>query len=163
VHWYLVHSKPDQESVAVLTLQWLGVEAFCPQLRQLKTIRRRNETVISPLFPGYLFSKFDLATEFCRVNYAPGVGNVVTFGSLPALVDEETIASIKARIQNGYVHLQSPSSQVGQVGRMNEGPFLNLEAVFEEDLSGSQRVALLLKTVSSQARAIIDGEQVSNL
>ena len=30
MHWYLVHSKPHQESVAVLTLQWLGVEAFCP-------------------------------------------------------------------------------------------------------------------------------------
>jgi len=82
VQWYLVHSKPQQESLAVLNLQWLGVEAFCPTLRQFKKIRRRKETVISPLFPGYLFSRFDLATEFCRVNYAIGIKNVVTFGSV---------------------------------------------------------------------------------
>ena len=146
-----------------MNLQWLGVEAFCPQLRKFKITHSRKETVISPLFPGYLFSKFDQNTEFCRVNYATGVDNVVKFGSVVARVDAETIALIKARIQNGYVHLRSPSFKAGQEARINEGPFLGLEAVFEEDLSGVQRVALLLKTVSYQARLITDREQVLNL
>ncbi len=163
VHWYLVHSMPHQESMAVLNLQWLGVEAFCPQLRQFKIIHRRKEPVISPLFPGYLFSKFDQDTKFCRVNYAPGVGNVVTFGLIPALVDEEIIASIKARIQNGYVHRQSSSFKIWQGARIYNGPFPGVEAVFQKNLSGSQRVALLLKTLSYQARVIVNREQVSNL
>jgi len=147
----------------VLNLQWLGVEAFCPQLRKFKIIHGRKATVISPLFPGYLFSKFDQDIEFCRVNYAPGVGNVVTFGSIPALVDEEIIGSIQARIQNGYVHRQSPSFKVFQGARISNGPFSGVEAVFQKNLSGSQRVALLLKTLSYQARVILNREQVSNL
>ena len=139
----------------MLNLQWLGVEAFCPHLRQFKIIHRRKATVISPLFPGYLFSKFDQDTKFCRVNYAPGVDNVVTFGSIPALVEEEIIASIKARIQNGYVHRQSPSFKVWQGARISNGPFPGVEALFQKNLSGSQRVALLLKTLSYQVRVIL--------
>ena len=34
VQWYLVHSKPHQESVAKLNLQRRDVETFFPQLRQ---------------------------------------------------------------------------------------------------------------------------------
>ena len=158
MHWYLVHSKPHQESVAGLNLQRLGVETFCPQLRQFKIIRSRKRTVIGPLFPGYLFSKFDMATEFRKVTYAQGVGNLVMFGSIPALVDEEIIASIQARIQNGYVHRQSPSFKVWQGARIYNGPFPGLEAVFQKNLSGSQRVALLLKTLSCQARVIVNRE-----
>ena len=163
VHWYLVHSKPHQESVAKSNLQWLGVETFFPQLRQLKIIRRRKQFTISPLFPGYLFSRFDMATEFRKVTYAQGVRKVVMFGSFPAQVDEETIASIKARIQVGYLHRRSSSFKVGQVVQIKEGPFLGLEVVFEKDLSGAQRVALLLKTVAYQARIIINREQLANL
>jgi len=163
MHWYLVHSKPHQESVAVLNLQRLGVETFCPQWRRFKLIRRRKRIAIGPLFPGYLFSRFDMATEFRKVTYAQGVDNVVMFGSIPALVDEPIISSIKARIQNGFAHPQSPFFKVGQVVRIKEGPFLGLEAVFEKDLSGSQQVALLLKTVAYQARIILNREQVSKL
>jgi len=78
-------------------------------------------------------------------------------------VDEETIASIKARIHNEYVHQQSSSFKGSQVVRNVESPSLGLEAVFEKDLSGSQRVALLLKTVAYQDRVIINREQMANL
>ena len=163
VQWYLVHSKPNQESLAKLNLQRLGVETFCPQLRQLKIIRRKKQFTISPLFPGYLFSRFDMATEFRKVTYAQGVRKVVMFGSFPARVDESIVVSIKARIQNESVRQESSSFKVGQVVQIKKGPLLGLEAAFEKDLSGAQRVALLLKTVAYQARIIINREHLANL
>ncbi len=104
-----------------------------------------------------------MATEFRKVTYAQGVRKVVMFGSFPARVDESIVVSIKARIQNESVRQESSFFKVGQVVRIKKGPFLGLEAAFEKDLSGAQRVALLLKTVAYQARIIINREQLTNL
>ena len=56
---FLVHTKPHSERLAETHLQQFGVEIFCPLLKQENIIRRRRRSVISPLFPGYLFAKFD--------------------------------------------------------------------------------------------------------
>ena len=163
MYWYLVQSKLHQEDLAGLNLQRFGVETFCPHLQQFKRIRWRWQTVTGPLFPGYLFAKFDLGKQFRSVNYAPGVRKVVTFGNVAASVDEEIINSINARIHDGCVTLGplSRSFTAGQKLQITEGPFVGLEAVFERELTGSQRIAILLKSVAFQARVIIDKDYVT--
>ena len=41
----------------------------------------------------------------------------------------------------------SVSLQSGQIIRINKGPFHGFEAIFEQELNGTQRVALLMKAV----------------
>lgn len=163
MHWYLIHSKPRQEDLVVLNLHRLGVESFCPHLKPKRLIRSRRPSVPVPLFPGYLFSMFDFPTQYRKVNYAQGVQRVVTFGSVPAIVEEEIIESIKAKVQNAYVILQPTPFIAGQLLRIEEGPLRGLEAIFEKELSGQQRIALLLRAVSYQARVIVDREHVAIL
>ena len=163
VDWHLLRSKPRQEVIAETNLQRWGVESFCPQLMQTKVIRRKKRTVISPLFPGYLFSRFNLYTDYRKVAYAHGVADVVTFGTTPARVDEEIIETIRASMHEGFVTLSPPSFISGQTVQIQEGPFKGLLAVFERELSGTQRVALLLKSVSYNARLIIEREWVSQI
>jgi len=161
--WYLVHSKPRQEVIAEMNLQRWEVETFCPQLRQTKLIRGKKRTAIIPLFPGYLFSRFDFYTEYRKVLYAHGVANVVMFGTIPAKVDEEIVETIRARTHEGFVQLSPPSFISGQTVQIQEGPLKGLLAVFERELTGTQRVALLLKNVSYNARVVIDREWVSQV
>ena len=161
--WYLVRSKPRQEHIAEMNLQRWGVETFCPQLKQTKRIRGKKQTVFTPLFPGYLFSKFDLYTEYRKVAYAHGVANVVMFGTIPAKVDEEIVETIRARTHEGFVQLSPLSFISGQTVQIQEGPLKGLLAVFERELTGTQRVALLLKNVSYTARVIIEREMVSQV
>lgn len=158
--WYLLQSKPRQEHLAVLSLMHLGVEAFSPHLTRSKMIRRKVRRVTEQLFPGYLFAKFDADTEYRKVIYAPSVRNVVTFGSVLALVDEETIELIHSRVDDRYRVVQPSSLTLGQIVRIEEGPLCGVQAVFERELSGSQRVILLLNAVSYQARITIDREHV---
>src|SRR5207249_243143 len=86
MHWYAVNVKPHQERLAELNLHRLGVEAFCPLLKQRKMIRRRQQISTSPLFPGYLFARFRLEDQYRAVIYARGVRKVVAFGATPAEV-----------------------------------------------------------------------------
>jgi hypothetical protein len=44
----------------------------------------------------------------------------------------------------------------GQTIRVQKGPFSGFDVVFEQEFSGTQRVALLLKAVAYQGRIIID-------
>ena len=161
--WYLVRSKPRQEAIAESNLQRWDIETFCPQLKQTKLTRGKKRTVFSPLFPGYLFSRFNMYTEYRKVVYSHGVANVVMFGTTPAKVDEEIIEAIRARMHEGFVTLSPSELTPGQTVRIQEGPFKGLLAVFERELTGTQRVALLLKNVSYNARLILDREWVSQV
>ena len=155
--WYLVHSKARQEDVAELNLQRLGVETFCPRFRTLKLTRSKANGEEKVLFPGYLFIKVDMTTEYRKVAYAHGVLRVVKFGAAPAVVEEEIIDSIRERVHNGLVVLPLPSSlKSGQIVRIERGPFCGFEAIFEKELNGAQRVALLIKTLAFQGRMVVD-------
>ncbi|MDH5698951.1 MAG: hypothetical protein OEZ41_03205 [Nitrospirota bacterium] len=155
--WYLIHSKARQEDVAELNLRLLGVETFCPRLRELKSTRSKAQREGEVLFPGYFFIRVDMTTGYRKVTYAHGVLRVVKFGAAPAVVEEEIIDSIRERVHNGFV-LPPPSASLesGQIVRINKGPFHGVEAIFEQALNGTQRVALLMKTVAFQGRMVID-------
>ena len=73
------------------------------------------------------------------------------------MVDEETIELIHSRVDDKMV---VPPLTPGQIVRIGEGPLCGVQAVFERELSGSQRVVLLLNAVSYQARMTIDREHV---
>ncbi|MCI0529834.1 MAG: hypothetical protein L0Y56_20515 [Nitrospira sp.] len=163
MYWYVVNTKPKQEKLVEMNLRQLGIETFYPQIQQHKVIQGKRQVVCGPLFPGYLFARFNLDLHYRAVKYARSVRKLVAFGSAPATVDEMIIEAIRARVQNGYVTVSPPSFRPGQMVRIDQGPLRGLEAVFKQQMSSQQRVVLLLRTISYQARVIVDLEQVVNL
>ena len=161
--WFAVETKPNFESFAQLSLERLQVETFNPKIKQEKLIRRVRKTVIGPLFPGYLFARFDLDIHFRGVNYAQGVRRVVAFGTTPVVVEEPIIESIRSRLSEGCITLKKTTFTPGQVVRIQEGPLQGLEAVFEKEMSGQQRAVLLLRTISYNARVVVDLDRVVSL
>jgi len=162
VEWYVVHTKPRQEELAEQTLQRLGVETFFPKLKRRKMIRRNKQITTGPLFPGYLFARFDVSTQYRAVNSGRGVRRVVALGTSPTVVDETLIESIKQRLEDGYVMLQPTPFVSGQIVRIQDGPFQGLDAVFEKQLSDHQRAVLLFRALSFQARVVVDLGSVVN-
>jgi transcriptional antiterminator RfaH len=160
MEWYVVNTQPRREDFAEQNLKRLGIETFSPRIRQEKVIRRDRRTVIAPLFPGYIFARFNLDTHYRAVSYAHGVQKLVAFGDAPTTVDEEIIDSIKSRISEGYIHLDLPLFKPGQLVRIDTGPLQGLEAVFEKEMNDHQRSMLFLGALSYQARVVVNLEQV---
>ena len=161
--WYTVSTKPHEERQAAVNLDRLGVETFCPQLKRRKMVRRRMQNVTSPLFPGYLFAKFDIEACFRAVKYAKGVRKIVAFGPNPAPVDEEIIEGIRARLTDGCLTVPANSFTTGQSVRIHSGPLEGLEAIFEREMSDHQRVVLLLRSLASRWRVVMPLDEVANL
>ena len=160
--WYVISTKPYQENHAAMNLETVGVTAFCPKIKQKKTLQGRELSVIAPLFPGYLFARFDIQSQYRAVTYARGVRKLVSFGSMPAMVDDIVVDSIKMRMSDGCLVLPQPSFEHGQVVKIQSGPLQGLEAVFERQMSDQQRAVLLLKALAYQMRLVVPLRQVAN-
>jgi len=159
--WYAVSTKPHQEKQAGLHIKQCGIECFLPLLKESKIIRRTRKTVIGPLFPGYLFARFELERHYRAVSYATGVRKIVEFGSGPVELDATMIDAIKERLNNGYVTPHSEHFKMGQILRINGGPLTGLEAVFMREMTDRNRVLLLLNTLGLHAKVTMDIDQVS--
>ena len=144
LQWHAVHTKPRQEAVAEVFLSQSGIETFYPKIAPGK-----------PLFTGYIFTKFDEETQRRLVKYSKGVSSIVSFGDKPALVDESLIDAIKARIKDGFVHLDPPSFKKGERVEIKEGPLEGVSGIFDSRVKDSDRVVILLNAIASQARMVI--------
>ena len=165
-NWCTVNSKSHQERLAQLNIETLGVETFLPQIREWKVIRRRQRIVVGPLFPGYLFARFDrqdLDKYYRAITYASGVRRIIAFGSTIATVGQEVIEGIRARLQSNYLTTPEQALTPGDVVRIQHGPLQGLEAVFQRRMSGHQRVVLLLGALAYQARVIAPAEHVGRV
>jgi transcriptional antiterminator RfaH len=159
--WYAVSTKPHQEKQAELHIKQCGVECFLPLLKESKIIRRTRKTVIEPLFPGYLFARFDLDKHCRAVSYATGVRKIVEFGSGPVELDATMIDAIKERLNDGYVSLMPVRLVQGQIVHIKGGPLAGLEAVFMRAMTDRNRVLLLLNTLGFHAKLTLNIDQVS--
>lgn len=74
------------------------VSVFLPQVKELRVIRRKKPLCVSPLFPGYLFAKFDPIYEGRTIIHGRGVQAIVSFGKHPAVVDVAIIEAIQAKM-----------------------------------------------------------------
>jgi transcriptional antiterminator RfaH len=161
--WYAVNTKARCEAVACASLERHGVEVFLPMLREQKVLRGKCGSTTSPLFPRYLFAKFDVSSQLRAVTYARGVKSLVAFGSGPSMVDESIIHAIRSQLTEGVIELPEDRFSPGQIVRIQNGPLCGLEAVFERKLNGTSRAVLLLKAICFQARVILESRYVANM
>jgi transcriptional antiterminator RfaH len=131
----------------------MGKEFYLPLLRERRIVRRQWKDVIEPLFPCYLFVRCVDGSDFRAVNTLSGAVNIISSmenGPLP--VDERVIATLRQRSVGGYITMQPPSLNVGEKLEVVAGPFQGLEAIFQQELKAGERVAVLMKLLSSWVR-----------
>src|SRR5262245_62081914 len=155
MHWYVIRTKPHQESRVESHLTQLSMETFLPLLKQRKTVRRQHKMVVEPLFPRYLFARFDITEHYRAVNFSRGVLHIVEFGSKPAVVSETLIDGIKSRMEGGYITPKVERFQKGQIVYIKGGPLAGLEAVFVREMKQQDRVLLFLKALGMNARVTL--------
>ena len=144
--WYAVYARPREEQLAQEHLSRQGFEAYLPRYLKQRNHARRVDSVPMPLFPRYLFVRFDIADFGWRViRSTRGVVDLVRNGSDPIDVPEPIIAGVKAREdENGYVLLgKNLGLARGDRFRIGGGAFFDQIAVFEAKRDEDRVIALL--------------------
>lgn len=157
MNWYCIHTRPKKESrVASYLSGELGLETYYPRLKHYRTIRRVRRLVIGPLFPRYLFCRFEVALGLRAVKYAPDIIEVVTCGAEPAQVDPQIINQLKSWAGESVdqITLQAQPAAGDRV-EITEGPMRGLQAVILHDRSDRERVAVMLSLLGDTEQKIL--------
>jgi len=155
--WFLVRSKPRQESVALTQLARQGYESYLPLFAAEKLVRRKSTVVQEPMFARYLFVRLDTTGQgqsWSPIRSTVGVSELVCFGSRPARVDDALIATLREREatqQADPITLFAHGDSV----RITEGAFAGLEAIYQmNDAEG--RAMVLLDLLSKPVAMTLD-------
>lgn len=165
MNWYCVHTKPQKEAqVAAYLKDTLNLETYYPRLREFRTIRRVRKQVTGPLFPRYLFCRFELGSDYRAVRYAPDALDLVHAGSKPAIVQDPLINELKNWAGDAIdVIAIKPPLRVGDKVEITDGPLQGLPAVIVHTSADQERVALLLSILQCGAQTIVNRTQVRPL
>lgn len=151
--WCVVHTQPHREVRASVHIGERGFDVFLP-LRQ-KTIRhaRQFRSVLRPLFPRYLFVRFDTARDpWTRIRSTPGVAQILMDGDMPRAVPGGVIERLlQLADQRGVVDFEK-TIRPGESVRITAGPFAGLVGTLAS-LDDAGRVSVLLNILGTQTLA----------
>jgi transcriptional antiterminator RfaH len=153
--WYLIHTKPRQEALALTNLSRQGFECYMPMLRLQKIRQRKTALVAEPMFPRYVFIRLDTSgsgQSWSPIRSTLGVNQLVRFGGQPAKVDGQLIDLIRSREQG--THAQALFS-AGDNVTVADGPFAGLEAIYQ-NTDAESRSMILLNILSKPVAMRID-------
>jgi len=139
--WYVVNTNPRCEELVATLLKKEGIEAFLPKLKN-------HHQKMEPLFPGYLFINFNSNnSNWSKINFTQGVRKLISFGGRPVPVPEKIIHLIGYGVaKRGYV-VEKLNLRPGDRVRFNKGHLAGLEGKFTGEVSGKERVKILLETI----------------
>lgn len=126
--WYGVRTKPNHENVTATALRNKGYEPYAPVYRSRRRWSDRVVDASLPLFPGYVFCRFD-ATRRLPVLTTPGVLSIVAFGKGPTPIADSEIEAIQLILSSGLAAEPCPFLQEGQRIRIVRGSLEGLEGI----------------------------------
>jgi transcriptional antiterminator RfaH len=148
--WYAVYTKPRQEERGAKNLVAWGIETVYLRLED-----RKSYTVPAPFFPQYLFARFDINLMLRKVQFTRGISHIVSFGGVPAAVNDEVIDALRCRADGDMVVRSELVLKPGDAVMIQKGPLQKFMGVFEQELP-AERVRILLENVTMTARVAVD-------
>ena len=153
--WYLVHTKPRQEDVALANLERQGYECYLPQMRIERIRRRKAEVTTEPMFPRYLFIRLDISDQgksWSPIRSTLGVSQLVHFGARAAKVDDNLVDLLRQRERALPTEAMFHS---GDSVVITDGPFAGIEAIFQT-ADAERRAFILLEILAKPVSMQID-------
>lgn len=165
LRWYAVYTKPRQEDRATSNLRIQNIETCSPKVRETRfnALVGQRVQVIKPLFPSYIFARFDAATMLHKVWFTRGVHKVVSFGGNPVIVADEIIELIRQQMESEDFVKTGDDIALGDKVRIKGGPLSDFVGVFERNASAAKRIQLLLSAVNYQCRIDIDRDLIEKV
>ena len=152
MEWYVVHTKVNKEFVSEKNLQRQGVRTYLPKYKKIVSHARKKNIVTKPLFPRYMFIKFNLNTHnWSFINNTFGVSKIITMNDTPVKISEKFISNIKSNEDiEGLVNTIALSSKnIGEEVEILDGIFKGYIGVFQ-GLTKDNRANILLNLLGKE-------------
>ena len=156
--WFAVQVMGRREKLAHEFLLAKGYESFLPLYKCRRQWSDRIKDFELPLFPGYLFCRFNLYRRL-PILQTPGILCIVGIGKAPVPISEGEMLAIRSLIEARLPAQPWPFLQSGQRVRLNCGPLEGLEGIILQ-LKSSSRLVVSIKLLQRSVAAEIDSAWV---
>ena len=150
--WFILQFKSNSHHLAAKNLNRQGFETFLPLH---DTTSRRTSRFINtskPLFPGYMFIKFDRAeSEWHKINNTYGVSRLITFNSILKSIPTSFVDSLMKRYDLSDKLLPIQKLKKGDQVTVLKGPFANFIATVEK-YEADQRIWILMDLMGRKTK-----------
>lgn len=140
VSWYALQVRSRKENYVASQITSQGYECLLPTYKSVRKWSDRVKELEQPLFPGYLFCRFDFQDRRPLIT-TPGVLQIVGSGRVAVPVPDEEIRSLQLALSSSLLKQPWPYLEVGQRVRVHYGSLAGLEGILV-NLKGNHRVVL---------------------
>jgi transcription termination/antitermination protein NusG len=149
--WFAIQTEPRSEKKVERLLIQKGYECFLPVYQQK---RRRSDRVVIlelPLFPGYIFCRFN-SSALGKAVMTPGVSRIVGFGGKPVEVAVEEIEALQLLAQSAFLREPWKYLPDGTQVLVETGPLAGVQGIICQ--SGDNKRLVISITLLQRSVAI---------
>lgn len=154
--WYALHVRTRFEKVVARNLRGKGYEEFLPVYKRTNKWSDRVKEIELPLFPGYVFCKFN-AQDRLPILTVPGVNAIVGIGKSLLPVEESELNAVRAVLKSGMYCEPWPYVEVGQRVRVEYGPLAGTEGLVTM-IKNSYRLVVSVDMLQRSVAVEVDRE-----
>ena len=152
--WFALQLRPNHERVVQAALRTKGYAEFLPLYRKRNRWSDRFKDIDLPLFPGYIFSKFDARLRL-PILTIPGVVSIIGIGRQPEPVNESELNAIRRFVESGLSVMPWPFLRAGDLVLIEGGALAGLEGILIQTKS-QYRVVVSLGLLQRSVSVEID-------
>lgn len=150
--WFALAVKPRFDKAVARALEVKGYETLLPLYRKQRKDAARSKVSELPLFPGYVFCRFDVQTRL-PILTTPGVIHVLGAGNIPMPLSDVEINSLQTAIKAQIPVQPFPFVGAGQRVRINRGFLAGVEGIV---ISCKHRLRLVLSVTLLQRSVLLE-------
>ena len=159
--WFAIRVRSQYEKITAVVLRNKGYEEFAPMYRSRRYWSDRVKELDLPLFPGYIFCRFDLLHRL-PVLTSPGIVSIVGLGKNPEPVEDQEIARIRAIVNSGALAYPWPFLRSGQKIAITRGPLSGVEG-FLVSFKNQYRLVVSITLLQRSVAAEVDRDSIQPL
>ena len=149
--WYVIQTNPREEERADYYIQKEGIETYLPRMEVCTMRGSRPRLTRKPLFPNYLFGRFDVDSDLATVRWARGVRKILMKTVEPTPLADDVVESIRALAREDGLVRKNSLKRNDRV-MIRKGPMKDVVGIFQEWSNDQGRVMILLELLNYSAR-----------
>ena len=150
--WFILQFKPNSHHKARKNLNQQGFETFLPLHDATSRRASRFINTSKPLFPGYMFIRFDKAeSEWHKINSTYGVSRLITFNSILKSIPTIFVDHLIKRYDLSGKLIPMQKLKKGDQVTVLKGPFANIIATVEK-YEADQRIWILMDLMGRKTK-----------